>query len=488
MSEATGVQFPRHDGRRSTQQTSREVFSAALAGVDDELATRILGEPDWRRRYPGHLRELTARAAASGAAASGIARAGLERLHAGFEFVDDGGTRPLMDAVAAPPATPLDTRVVAGARPRLGELVVPYRGEDLTGHRLVEQADDWVRRGIAEPSLVGALRAVVDEPSWLDLTGRTFAVLGAGAEMGPTAHLLAWGADVAAVDVPSTPVWDRLTALAEAGSGRLLVPVGADGRDGVDLLRRPAEVRDWIARLPGPVTLGNYAFTAGSGFVRLAMAADAVLVGVLRQRPETALAYLATPTDVFAVPHDAVEMSRSRQTGRAARLARRLTAGRGFVPNYLAPLITDDGRELGIVDSLIVQQGPNYALAKRLQRWRALVARQDGASSSVHVAPATLTRSVTANRVLAAAYAGAHHFDVEVFEPATARAVMSALLVHDLRRDEARATTAAATTVVGEHDLTDAAVHGGLWRTAWEPRSALPVAVLAGAGRLLHPR
>ncbi|WP_284284871.1 hypothetical protein [Arsenicicoccus piscis] len=51
----------------------------------------------------------------------------------------------------------------------------------------------------------------------------------------------------------------------------------------------------------------------------------------------------------------------------------------------------------------------------------------------MNVAPPTRTRSVTKNRALAAAYAGAHWFGIEVFEPATSNTLMAALLVHDLR-------------------------------------------------------
>ena len=79
--------------------------------------------------------------------------------------------------------------------------------------------------------------------------------------------------------------------------------------------------------------------------------------------------------------------------------------------------------------ALVPQQGPNYALAKRLQRWRAIVARDAGSIVSINVAPPTRTRSVLKNRALAAAYASAHHFGVEVFEPATANTLMAALLV-----------------------------------------------------------
>src|SRR5262249_60393369 len=76
------------------------------------------------------------------------------------------------------------------------------------------------------------------------------------------------------------------------------------------------------------------------------------------------------------------------------------------------------GADPGINDSLVPQQGPNYALAKRLQRWRAAVAREAGTTVSLNVAPPTRTRSVMKNRTLAAAYAGAHRFRGEVFEPA----------------------------------------------------------------------
>src|SRR5262249_58457670 len=82
---------------------------------------------------------------------------------------------------------------------------------------------------------------------------------------------------------------------------------------------------------------------------------------------------------------------------------------------------------------LVAQQGPNYALAKRLQRWRAAFARDGGATVSLNVAPPTRTKSVVQNRLLAAAYAGAHRFGVEIFEPATCKVLMAALLVHDLQ-------------------------------------------------------
>jgi hypothetical protein len=134
------------------------------------------------------------------------------------------------------------------------------------------------------------------------------------------------------------------------------------------------------------------------------------------------------------------------------------------------------GADPGVCDSLIPQQGPNYALAKRVQRWRATVARDLGVLVSMNVAPPTRTRSVLKNRALAAAYVGAPRFGVEVFEPATTKTLMAALLVHDLYRDgPAQAHP--------WQDEAHEAAHGGLWRIAYAPRSALTLAALMGYRR-----
>ena len=135
------------------------------------------------------------------------------------------------------------------------------------------------------------------------------------------------------------------------------------------------------------------------------------------------------------------------------------------------------GADPGINDALVPQQGPNYALAKRLQRWRATTARHEGTTVSLNVAPATRTRSVVKNKALAAAYAGAHRFGVEVFDPATSNTLMAALLVHDLR-------AGAEPQAEPWQDEANNAAHGGLWTSAYHPRSALGLAAVLGIGAL----
>ena len=244
-------------------------------------------------------------------------------------------------------------------------------------------------------------------------------------------------------------------------------------RAGFDLADDIPAVADWLAGVDGPLVLGNYVYADGADNVRVASAVDALTVRLQAERPDLALAFLATPTDVFAVPPDAVAQSARAYAARspAGKLGRGLLqslSGRRLLrPAYPA------GSDPGICDSLVAQQGPNYALAKRLQRWRATISRDAGAAVSMNVAPPTRTRSVTRNRVLAAAYAGAGRFGVEVFEPATTKALMAALLVHDLHAGQPAA---------GHpwQDEAHAAAHGGLWRMAYTPRSALSLAALLG--------
>ncbi|MEV8508314.1 hypothetical protein AB0368_26325 [Actinoplanes sp. NPDC051475] len=294
-------------------------------------------------------------------------------------------------------------------------------------------------------------------------------VLGAGSEMGPLPAVLGWGGTVVGVDLPRPAVWARVAATARRGAGTLIAPGASIDTAGADLLSGLPEVERWLLGIEGRLVLGNYVYAPGAAYARLSAAVDALAVRLTAKRPDTALAFLATPTDVFAVPGDAVGQAteRYRRRSRAARLAHLVSAERLLTPNY------PPGADPGIADSLVPQQGPNYALAKRIQRWRASTARRAGTTVSFSVAPPTRTRSVTSNRLLAAAYAGAHLFGVEIFEPATSTKLMAALLVHQLRNPRPAAAQAWQDETVG-------AAHGGLWRVAYQPRSALGLAALRG--------
>ncbi|RZU30410.1 hypothetical protein [Blastococcus saxobsidens] len=483
MSEQRGVVFPAGpDGRRSTGALGRAVVADALRPVDAAGALAAAHETNWRAGYLTHFRRLVEAGLPSAEAARTIAAFGLDSLHARMRVAGQDGETDLGALTAAPAGRSLRTVEVTGTAEPERELSLPFHGERLRGDALLRRLDRWAEDGIVEPSCAEAVRTVAANPGWLSLPDSTVVVLGAGAEMGPLTALLRWGARVAAVDLPRAPLWERVLDTARSGAGTLLVPMDGTGTDadprraGGDLVAEVPAFADWAAGLPGRPVLGNYVYADGATNVRVSTAVDALTVRLTAARPELALAFLATPTDVFAVSAEAVQQSvrayaaRSRTAKLLGRPLRTVSGGRLLRRAYVP------GADPGIADSLVAQQGPNYALAKRLQRWRATVARASGSTVSMNVAPPTRTRSVVKNRALAAAYAGAHRFGVQIFEPATANVLMAALLVHDLH------TGGGPTHAHPWQDEAHEAAHGGLWRAAYAPRSALGLAALLGYG------
>jgi hypothetical protein len=495
-SDETGVTVARDSaGRRSTSAFGREVVAAALDAVAPAAAAPARGESDWRANYPRHVLALAGSSATDADSPLKVARAGLAAIAARLRFVLDGAERPLSEAMSAPRAGLLRTVAATGRGDSApAPLAISYRGRELAGDALLRQLDDWVERGIAEPSFAQALRLVHDNPDWLDLADQHIALLGAGAEIGPFEWLARRRANLVAVDLPRPAIWERLIATARAGNGTLFLPVRgqpdmADGdqlpsrRAGADLLTETPEVAAWLAGFDAPLTVGAYAYLDGARHLRVAAAMDAIQAARAASRRDTTLAMLGTPTDACIVPAEVLHAAHDRHARRPLtdRLWQQplhwLSGGRLFARNIAA---ANDG--LGIADVLIVQQGPNYALAKRLQQWRALAARADGHRVSIRIAPPSLTGSVLSNRLMGAAYRSAAMFGVEAFEPATASGLMAALLVHDLRNPRSVANPGTAL----EHPLllfADSAHHGGLWRAAFTARSALPAAALIGALR-----
>jgi len=479
--EQHGVVFPRAaDGRRSTAAVGRAVVADALRLVDPAGARAAEQETSWRSDYLVHFRRLVEAALGSADDAVSIARAGLDGLLTRMA-VREGDRDLALSDWQAEGSSP-ETARVRGAAEAETELALPYRGKLLRGDDIRRVVDGWVGAGVVEESVADAIGAVLANPDWLRLDGRLVAVLGAGAEMGPLGPLLSWGARVAAVDLRRPAIWTRVLDSARRGAGELILPAESTtpdpGRAGADLLAEAPRIAQWLASVAGDdrLVIGNYVYADGATNVRVSVAVDVLSIRLTADRPDTALAFLATPTDVFAVPGDAVRQSvaayegRSRSAKILGRPLRTFSGGRLLRRAYVP------GADPGISDSLVSQQGPNYALAKRLQRWRATVARRDGALVSMNVAPPTRTRSVVKNRALAAAYAGAHRFGVQVFEPTTSNVLMAALLVHDLN------TGGGPVHDQPWQDEAYAAAHGGLWRIPYAPRSVLGLAALVGVG------
>lgn len=482
---ARGLQWPLDaKGKRASGPPGQRIMAAALRGLDAQAADAALAERDWRHAYPQHWRALVEAQAARPVASVAAARAGLAAAWGELPFIRDGQPTALAEAMHRGRRRHQTFKLKGEGSARPAPWSVPYHGKLLSGDALARQIDRWEQAGVAEPSHCAALRAALANPDWFDLSDQHLVLLGAGSEAGPLGWLAQWRAHIIAIDLARAPTWKRIAATVRAGNATLTAPLAAGlpldiALAGADLLADTPEIAAWLAGLALPLSIGNLAYLDGERHVRVSLAMDAISATLCAHDARTSLAYMATPTDVFAVPEAlaAEVMRRYAERGLIKRLsqfgARYGSGGRAFVPHIEALIDADDFGRWGVVDALVVEQGPNYALAKRLQQWRALAARADGHRVAFNVAPSTTTASVVSNAVLAAGFRGARAFDVEVFAPETTTALMAAMWVHDLRtapRDFAHPLKL----------LAHGANHGGLWRSPYLPRSVLPMAALLG--------
>lgn len=154
-----------------------------------------------------------------------------------------------------------------------------------------------------------------------------------------------------------------------------------------------------------------------------------------------------------------------------------LSSGKFLRKNFRDPIKVGD-EEYYLVNGISVAQGPNYALAKRMQHWRAIIAHSKGCIVSSNIAPSTSTVSVVHNRTFAWAYEGMPYFTpYEIFAPETSNAVMSAILFSDLNNKKSIANPE--NKISNPNQLfSHNGFHGGLWRCAYEVDSIGETSVL----------
>ncbi len=491
MAADVGVVFPLDDsGKRGSLATNQAIWADSVREVDPNLAARIDASTAWRKEYAQYVHEITELCSTSRANAIAIARAGLAAARSRISYEREGTVTPLDDLATVKPAFKFGTETIVGSGEPVVDLIVPHKGQQLAGDPLRRQLGDWVHRGIIEPSAAIALNQVMDNPDWLRLEGRRVAVLGAGAQTSPLPTLTSWGAEVVAVDLPRKDLWERVITTCNDGASTVHIPIQPNtkgsvaSRAGADVIADVPELLQWLSGFAEkPLVLGVYIYADGALHVQATLAADALGTSLTSVGADITMAYAGTPSDCFLVAPDVVNDSNERRRSRLWRSIelplRTLSLGKLYAPAYNEMLESADGEEMGIVDAIVAQQGPNYSLAKRLQRWRSEVAWEDGQGASFNVAPPTWTVSVTKNKVLAAGYYGARSAGLEVFTPETMSVLMTALLVHDL--------FVPAPDEHPELGLTRAGIHGGYWRVPHDIRTTLLYTGIVGIPQAYAP-
>lgn len=481
-----GVLFPKDaEGKRSTTQPGKDVLAASVQFVDKGYSERLLAEKKWRFKYNKYIVEQVEIAAKDPRNALRIAKDGLEKVHSLFEFVRDGKTHSVKEAMNIPCGS-FETATFRGSKPKPSrfELEIPYQGKILRGSELQAQVEKWVQKGTIELSAGFGINQVAQSPNWLDLSGKYFVLLGALSAMGPLRVLLALGANVIAVDINRPAIWEQLLKITEDSCGTLIFPVTKEidaqkaprsevyAVAGCDLINKTPEIKNWLLNVvkEKPITVGAYAYLDSDLFVRLSVAMDAIIDQLCKKRKNVSIAYLCTPTDCHLIPPAAAaaQAAAFRRESLWEAGLRFASGGKFLTKNSRKPVETTDGGDpLHVVDAIVVDQGPNYILAKRIQHWRSVVAREeDRCIVSTNIAPSTATVSVVKNRSFAWAYNGMHNFrPMEVFKQETSNAVMTALLLYDIN-----------STISPSHPdvplrnpmqlFSHGSFHGGPWRTA----------------------
>lgn len=517
----TGTLFPvDKNGVRSTTHTGKQVLAAALRGAGAEYAAanvEKLGSKKWRFGYNKAYMSLVKESCKSPEAALGSAKAGLEWMYDNFEHAKSEAEPPVkFSKMVKAEKRSFKTGVVKGKKKGSGEYEVPYDGgwapsfpkpptKSLSGPALKTVADTWVKKGVVEQDAAEAIGWTADYFSeGKDLSDCHFVLIGAGSAMGPFPKLLSHGANVVAIDIPgawfkdsprpASGLWDRLFKTAEESSGTLTYPMNPDAPAGTpeneaagcDLTAEPARIANWLVQwqksLPkhAKVVVGNYTYLDSDLHVKLALCADVCIDALIQgakadKRSPPTVAFLCTPTDIHVVPKP-VSLAATRNGSfwhpgwLLFKVIRLLTFGAKLVPNGLKPVPTSKGKDpLYVCDGLSVAQGPNYALAKRMQHWRAMIAYDGGATVSSMVAPSTATLSVIHNKTFAWAYGGLPFFKFEIFKEDTTKAIMAAVMIRDVLDENSpknpKNRPAGSNTL--ELFKTES-VHGGLWRSGYK--------------------
>mmetsp|Transcript_1398 Transcript_1398/g.1898 ORF Transcript_1398/g.1898 Transcript_1398/m.1898 type:complete len:754 (-) Transcript_1398:1762-4023(-) len=496
-------------GERSSTKVNQAILAAAVGACNDKKSQAILKSRKWRFDYWKHLKALVEEQCTSPEAAVKIAQAGLDKAYELFEFVSPDGSavsyKEAMSNTSKKADEKFHTMVIKGTgKAKVDKLEIPYKGGTLSGDKLKEQVKNWVDYGTIEPSAGEAIIKCIDNPDWINKNSdRYFVLLGAGSAMGPLLVLLSIGANVIAVDLDRPFIWKRLIGLARDSMGTLTFPVKALPETlktdeeilesaGCNLFTHTPMIRDWLLDLyPNkPFAVGSYAYLNGALHVQVSLAMDGICRDLSEKRKNVSLAYLCTPTDLHLIPKEAndaaVEAYHEYKSKPYCMLLNLLSRGNFLRKNAQKP-VPGKGGDYYLVNGISVAQGPNYALAKRMQHWRAIIARSKGCIVSSNIAPSTSTVSVMQNRTFAWAYEGMPYFKpYEIFAPETSNSVMSAILLHDLN-DPSSSGNPKTQHSNPNQLFSYGAFHGGVWRCAYEIDSIGEASVFLYFGRLAQP-
>ena len=396
----------------------------------------------------------------------------------------------------------------------IDEVPVELDGKILKGQELLAELRLLAESGCMEPSLPASL-----ERAFLSRGGEgdedtIYVVLGATSELGPLKTLLALGRTVLAVSRPGTAKWKKLCKYARGTRGTLVAPVLGAASDievsdaneneafskmGADLFAAPATLASWILDFASArdkklktktrVVVGTYVYLDSEKHVRATMATDFINKTVCEARPGTVLSFLGSPATVHSIPSEAHQDSLDAYHGQHLKYRKwwHTTASAilglgGYSQNAREP-IERRGSKVYVFNGLLVEQGPNYALAKHLQMWRCLIAHAEGHIVTTAMTPPATTVSVMHSKTMAVAMNGLDAFPpMRKFSPEFVSPLMAIVAVALLDAKSSKTTTTPYQSSI-DHPFQifeESAFHGGNWRLGYRQRDLGPAIYIAG--------
>jgi hypothetical protein len=481
---AKGVVLP-------TGHTGSSLFHAVLAEAVAEYPQALGGARfpaaagAFKREYGAALARLESARAASPERAA-IARFVMRRTQEALRFAGESGSMPLVEYLRTHAPRPALMRARLSGAAGL-PVEVPFEGKLLHAREVL----DLVERMYETHQLTGAARAalgwivehIAQRGGKLDLRGQRFVLLGAGAELAPTRLLLRAGASVLWVD-PADPA--RSLAGESALSGVLVRAPEAS-----NLLERPREIAAAIAQFAaeGPVHICMFAYAGGASQEwRLGAAMNAITAsldpGLVRS-----VALLVSPTTASVLAPESVAAARTRAG--ASPGWQRLLASVGLLraPGHHQ----EHGQHVALATVSI--QGLSYQAAQYISKIAAAETyaafgtglHEQGPTApltvSANVAGITRTRSLS-HPLFEAAFAGAHHFGVRIFDAATTRALSGLLILHDLLNPAAPGAAATPGDARERAARVHAQqIHGGIYGLPHVLEGVIQAAAVAGLSR-----
>lgn len=360
---------------------------------------------------------------------------------------------------------------------------VRYQGRELA--RLVEVLRS--ERHATEAALAGITWTLsqLNADGRLDLSGQRFALLGAGAELAPTEHLVAAGAEVLWLD-RRTP--DTLSRQLRDFSGRVVTLGAASAAVGSDILAAPEQVRAAVESFSdgSPVHVGLFAYAPGRGReLRLAHAMHAI---VKAMGPTTvgSVSMFVSPTTPGEVPEaEQAEIVRRRKVAALWKKALEKARVLGFPGQITVGSTT-------VSKSVVGLQGATYQAAQYLAKMMAAEALAvDGLHGhpiavSANVAGITATKSLE-HPLFAAAFLGAPRFGIEIFEPATTRVLSGLLMLNDILNpaapNAAGSSPGRGTPADKGRAVASQAIHGGVRALPWVLDDTIRAGAVLGLGK-----